>query len=601
MVYCKNAKIENTTLVDIYGDGIIIKRSNNILIDKNKLYDCGGGNIIREDRYTGWDCFGDGITAFFSYDVTICNNTVINKRTYKVSDSLSGSVNEVLGQPCGRSGLEFEYSINADGKNDDPKYNAPGYPDFLTRDGFGLLMFNNYVYGYTKGIHLEANVRCQIDKNKVIRCHIGILHTGGQETMITNNYICNENLGRCPQIGYDAYCGGIALTQYSSPNLTSVIGNVIDLENEQGDTLKGITIGRTCVHIINNKITAKHGIWQLQNKMCTSNGIFITNNEMFSYKGGRFIFKYYGDSTWKICNNIFTCKDNDTAVLRIECGTTNRLSVTVSNNTFINSFLTCPSYGASNILIDSNTFEIDDNITEDSSVLLLQNINFATVKNNHFYINTPKVKYIICNKDGGKYTTIKNNIIEFKNEDIQNEYCFYMPNNQTALNVSDNIVKLPSSKTSYKMLRINWDVNDFTLKNNKFLNCNPGENYILDSTKATIYGFVDINNNNGIVPKNNISGKLSNKKYYNNGDILIDYKGSETRSYVGKVCIKGGLYASTTWQPNKAYVVGDIFYNDDKVYKVLNAHTSSDSFVENSNITYISTLPVFKDYGAIQH
>ena len=86
---------------------------------------------------------------------------------------------------------------------------------------------------------------------------------------------------------------------------------------------------------------------------------------------------------------------------------------------------------------------------------------------------------------------------------------------------------------------------------------------------------------------------------YNNGDILIDYKGSETRSYVGKVCVKDGLYVSTAWQPNKAYVVGDIFYNDDKVYKVLNAHTSSGSFVENCNITCISTLPVFKNYGTI--
>ena len=138
-----------------------------------------------------------------------------------------------------------------------------------------------------------------------------------------------------------------------------------------------------------------------------------------------------------------------------------------------------------------------------------------------------------------------------------------MSGSQTALNVSDNIIKLPSSKTSYKMLRINWEINDFTLKNNEFLNCNPGENYILDSTTAVICGFVDINNNNGIVPKNNITGNLSNEKYYNNGDILIDYKGSETRSYVGKVCVKDGLYVSTAWQPNKAYVGGDIFYNDD--------------------------------------
>ena len=597
--FCKNVKIKNTTLNDIYGGGIVVRRSAHITIDENKVYDCSGGNIVKND-YTGWDSFGDGITSFFSYNVTISNNIVINKRRYKVSGSDS-AVNEVLGQLCGRSGLEFEYSINADGKNDDPKYNAPGYPDFLTREGFGLLMFNNYVYGYTKGIHLEANVRCQIDKNKVIRCHIGILHTGGQETMITNNYICNENLGKCPQIGYDAYCGGIALTQYSSPNLTSVIGNVIDLENERGDALKGITIGRTCAHIINNKITAKYGIWQLRNKMCTSNGIFITNNEMFSYKGGYFIFKYYADSTWKICNNIFTCKDNDTAVLHIESTSINSLPVPVSNNIFTNSFLNCPSSGASNIIIDSNTFKIDDNITEDSSVLRLQNINFATVKNNHFYINTPKVRYVVHNIDGAKYTTIKNNIIDFINEDIQIECCFFMPGYQTALNVSDNIVKLPANKTSYIMLRVNWRIGDFILKNNKFIGCNPSENYILNSGSSAISGFIDINNNNGVVPNTHMINSLVSGKYYNNGDILIDYRGSENRNYVGRVCVRSGYYTTDAWRANKSYAVNDVFYNGDNVYKVLKPHTAPNSFVEDDNIKRVATLPVFKDYGAINH
>lgn len=592
--YAKNIAIKNLTLNDIYSNGIIARRCSHLLIDGNKLHNCSGGNIIKNDNYTGHDNFGDGIAAFFSYDVTISNNRVINHRTYKVSDQ-TPDVNQVLGQICGRSGLEFEYALT----QNVGQY-PPGYDEYSTTDGFGLLMFNNYVYGYTKGIHLEAEVRIDVSKNKVLKCHIGILHTEGDESIISDNYISNENLGKCPQIGYDAYCGGIALTEYDHPDLTLVTGNRIDLDNPNGENLNAITIGRSCVHLNNNKIKAKRGIYQLQNAKCSTNAITITNNELISTNDGIFIFKFYGDTPWNITNNVFaTLAKDGHAKCYIQSDLENPLRVTVADNYFLNSTLDFSAYGGKNVVVSGNSFETNVNVDANLALITLPIGSDTTIKDNYFFVDSTKVKYIVLNENNSERTTIKDNVVDVRNQNDNIESCFFMKAYQTALDVSGNVVKLPADKSSFVMLCVNWAVSDFTLQNNSFVNAHPCENYILKSDSASINGHIEINNNNGVVPNTQIHGGFIDRKYYNVGDTLNKYTGLLVGNYARKICVKEGYYTNNQWRQNTQYNVNDVFYNGDRVYKVMQNHTSGNVFAEDANVKYISDLPVFEEFGAI--
>lgn len=100
--YAYNVTIRDNTLTDIYGDGIICKRSPFTLIDHNTLWDCSASGMAS----TNTDYQGDGITAFMSFAVTISNNYIVNRRKFKVHHKLA---KDVYNLQCGRSGLEFEY------------------------------------------------------------------------------------------------------------------------------------------------------------------------------------------------------------------------------------------------------------------------------------------------------------------------------------------------------------------------------------------------------------------------------------------------------------------------------------------------------------
>lgn len=593
--YTKNLTIRNLTLNDIYSNGIIVRRSSHVMIDGNRLYDCSGGNIIKNDAYTGHDNFGDGIGTFFCYDVTMSNNTVINNRKYLVSDQTS-DVTQVYGQICGRSGLEFEYGLT----QNSGQY-PPDYGKYSTTDGFGLMMFNNYVEGYTKGIHLEAEVRIDVSKNKILRCHIGILHTEGDESIISENYISNENLGKCPQIGYDAYCGGIALTEYDHPDLTLVFGNRIDLDNENGLNLNAITIGRSNVHLDNNRIKAKRGIIQLRNTICTGNSISVTNNEMIARKDGLFISKYFGGTSWLIANNVFITSDATSghATCRLHSDIDNPFRTTVVNNWFTNSTLEFSSFGGKNAIVSENTFECNIN-SDEIDMITLPIGSDIMIKDNYFFTVGSKVKHIIKNDNNSERTTIKGNLVDIRDLNDIIESCFHMSGYQTDLEVSDNTIKTVDGNSGLIMLRVNWSVNGLKLNNNRFVGAMPHENYIMKSDSALINGHIEMNNNNGVVPNAQIVGGLVDRRYYNMGEILHNYVGLAIGQYAGRICVKSGLQVFTQWQPNTSYQSGDVFYQGENVYKVIQAHTSGGSFTANEMVQKIADLPVFEEYGEIK-
>ena len=200
--YCRNVKVENCILNEIYGTGIRTHYSNTILVDGNTLYNCSGSNAF------GADSFGDGIVFFACFNCKAINNTLFNKRVYK-SEEIDYRGVPVKDRQCGRSGLEFEYCLDKLWSGDDPTKYCVDYELFSSKKQNGCVFSNNYVYGYSKGIHLEDNVKGAVIKgNILINNHIGVLHTTGCDGMIlSENYFDSNNVGPSPQASYGQhYC-----------------------------------------------------------------------------------------------------------------------------------------------------------------------------------------------------------------------------------------------------------------------------------------------------------------------------------------------------------------------------------------------------------
>ena len=108
-LYFYRVKIINNNLNDFYGNGIILKRCAFSRVDENYLTDCSASGMASIDT----DYQGDGNTAFLSFSIKVTNDTIINRRLFKVHHKL---VKDIYGLQCGRSGLEFEYGVDADVK-----------------------------------------------------------------------------------------------------------------------------------------------------------------------------------------------------------------------------------------------------------------------------------------------------------------------------------------------------------------------------------------------------------------------------------------------------------------------------------------------------
>jgi len=320
--FAKNLTIENCTLKDIYGDGIIINYSTDVNILNNRLEDVSAGNITLNGQI-GYDNHGDGIASFASYNVVFENNSVINKRVY-----LAGAAN-AIGKPCGRSGIEFEYPININYETtpDDINHNAPDY-NLIPLTNFtgankqyrianGLRAVNNYVYGYTKGVHLEANATAVIDNNTVIHNCIGVLTSNTGRTSIRNNYIDTDGVGSSPQSGYNGYYGCIGITSYiDSLDSKSFI---VDGNTIIGDG-RGIVLARNKIFVTNNNIRSKYGVYQLTD---TLRDIQVVNNTFCDAHVSEFTnaIRLQNASKWSIRGNVFNIDSTPTNIIYIS-GTT---------------------------------------------------------------------------------------------------------------------------------------------------------------------------------------------------------------------------------------------------------------------------------------
>ena len=393
--YCSNLKIINNTLNDFYGNGIIIRRCSFAFIEKNFLTDCSASGMASINT----DFQGDGITAFMSFGVTVSNNIVINKRTFKThNDAGWNSLTcDVYGKQCARSGLEFEYALNTDYESSPEKW-CP-YSDLISNvHGYALNFKNNYVYGYNKGIHLEHSINALIEGNSILHCNIGVLEATGGHIMIVNNEFDSDGVGASPQGGYDWYYASVALPHF----LGTTFNNAIITGNRFRGDAAGVTYARNYISIKDNDfrntgLCIEQKGDNLENIIIEDNKFLLQDN--LSSGTEKCILSLYTLGRSSIKNNNFVCENyHGTIYVRID-------SSVISGNIFKNVRFDLSLYNQYNLYnIFSNNVCVETIITDTET-----EFNFFGSHNSVISNNTFRGTKSIC-KAGGDNCVLENNI-----------------------------------------------------------------------------------------------------------------------------------------------------------------------------------------------
>ena len=538
--YGINIRIKNNYLNDIYGEGIKIGRSSKVIISENYLVNVSGGDPVHAPSGSAYDDFGDGIVGFECFDCIFSKNTIINKRVYLDGES------KYIGKPCGRSGLEFEYVLNQD------NIKTPLASDLFTNlsSNYGLIMEDNFVYGYTKGIHIESTANILINKNTVIHNHIGLMNSTNGSCTITNNYFNTDGIGPAPQSGYDGYYGGIAVSQYR--NLSTGNGDIIDNNIFEGD--KGIILGSNYVHISNNHFrTSSYGIYDEIN----SDNLEIVNNH-FHQNSGIYL---YNSKNINFANNIFMPGGT------IKC---EAMTNVIFNGNTINKNINLPGT-STNISFINNTFilsELESGSETVNNVISGYSISKFNFSNNYINIKDANFQRVLDMTSQVTYATICNNhIIASSIEDRNISILRFGSQMRYNWDIENNYINNSNSK-GIVFIEVNWDCEygNFIAKNNKLADVNG---YIFQQTNGgfTQRTFLEGNQGNfkfNAVPNRNLD--IFKDQYFNCGETLYKYNPSDNN--IGFYCYKSGIYTTTAWTENTNYSAGNrVIVGGNKVYK----------------------------------
>lgn len=474
VAYCE---VSNCILNNIYGDGIKFLASAHCSVKGNLLFDCGGSNIIK-DNLGQWDNFGDGIIVYRSYAFSICNNIVINKRKFKVhyTHTLSRDTYNLF---AARSGIEYEYPLNVD--NIPPIHLAD---DVLNKDGFALNIKNNYVFGYTKGVHLESTIKVHVNNNTIIGCHIGIMYTGGVVDFIITptskgddtcifafNYFDDNGVGPAPQLGYNYYHSGIAISQYGTSTAVQIIGNWF-----YGKAI-GITLGRSGAIISNNQF--KNDDWGIFNIIDNLENFNITNN---SFEQSNAI-RIWHCKLLKITNNQYI----ETKL------SLNNSSFSFSNNVLLESYIISEGE-CKRFKITYNDFKFNKNSKLNALVLRYLASDFC-IKNNQFYLSSTNKAMIEIANDANDVIITENRFYAIEHETSPKITPLIKINSSIRdFVLKDNKVKTP---LFIKLCQIGYLYNDIVIERNKM---STSTDIVIESISGNSEGgYVDIKNNKGLV------------------------------------------------------------------------------------------------------
>lgn len=518
--YAAHINIENIKLNDIYGDGIHAMYTAFCIVDNCQLFDCSAANI--QSGETGYDNFGDGIAFFASHNIIVKNNKVINKRIFKIHAPSTDysyfrtDVADIYNYPCGRSGLEYEYAINAD-MVEPPLNCAPYYNDFSERNHFGSIFENNYVYGYNKGIHIENLVKTTLFRNTIIHCHISIL-LSSNNVQCLNNYLDNDNVTPALQSGYNLYYGGIAVTNFGVNENILIDGNSF-----YGDG-QGIILGSGNVIITNNNFWCKeyqilNVIYEIENIHIISNIFHPTNTNYYSIS----IDSIYNT---KIIDNIYYGTSDENCELNLA----SLNGCIIEENSFISTYIKFDA-NASKVYIENNTFRGN---TSKTSYIYFYVYTDIFIKSNVFNMGDNITKCI----DGistATNITIEENII---NSTSINKTAFSLKTNLYNIKVLNNKMYC-TDNTSY-LLYCDWDIYSLIVKYNFIDN-----GYILYTAGGNLRNNGEIRDNSGLVHINSTNVTIPTEGTHDIGE-RIYIPNPIAGGYEGYICVTAGTPG--TWK-----------------------------------------------------
>ena len=184
---------------DVYGNGVILSRSPNSLVDNVRMFNVSAGNPGAADSTGG----GISIMRGSQVGTLISHGIGINTRQYK-TDTIAG-FNTITAKNtlCGYIGVWTEYGIDIDGITS-PGAELWGKAEPKNGVSFGCRIENCMVFGYTLGFKLEGHTPAVVDSCMAVNCWIPFIGAATQGRIVN----CCGDSGdidkkQCPQSGYE--------------------------------------------------------------------------------------------------------------------------------------------------------------------------------------------------------------------------------------------------------------------------------------------------------------------------------------------------------------------------------------------------------------
>ncbi|MBD9719534.1 hypothetical protein IB240_14105 [Raoultella sp. RLT01] len=226
--YAYSPVIENIYINNVYGNGIVIKKSFYPQIKNCRGNNVSAGNVVSPDGNMAKDSDGGFCFLWSCFSGLVENCIAWNNRVFQAKYSSLDNAVEMQGTLCGYIGFWAEYSLTRD--NDIPPpmltWLRKKDPDSNTLSN-GIIFRNNVVYGYTIGIKTESYVDAIIEGNVVLNCYLPIFASGTRCTISSNwvDMLQCSNI-KCPQGGLEfkrSYLGGATWAKNNDTNMSILI------------------------------------------------------------------------------------------------------------------------------------------------------------------------------------------------------------------------------------------------------------------------------------------------------------------------------------------------------------------------------------------
>ncbi len=261
--------VDNCTIKNIYGTGLGVhpkryedktqlRAKDKATITNNYIYNCSGlkssYNYLKDGRKGGRDYYGDGIRYTGGNKGEISNNTIIN------------NLDEV--SVVGRAGIVLEF------KN------------------INVLVSNNTIKGYDRGIHIEGTHGGHIISNNIIdNCNSGIFAMSGSNNVVESNplNILNNTLSDGTlKSSVNKYIirPSCFIRLYKSTNLlkgTRIQNNKMNINSERSRSYNYIQTAQEGLVITNNTFESKH----------SGTGIILLHGNVARFDSNTLVNLYY--------------------------------------------------------------------------------------------------------------------------------------------------------------------------------------------------------------------------------------------------------------------------------------------------------------------